>query len=272
MSLKKESSVYPAWLYFFPFYVMLFSFALLGRIGYIIVADTLDPNHPLSPNEFFLYYLLTYLLYFPAIIISQWIYYRILSRKFDFYWKDFNSYDKILIIAYDILGFLLFLWVEHIFGVNAPYITTWDFEIGWMYVWFGDFLFFFIVSPLFMTGFHGINFAICHSKRDSRQYQFYLVVVGTSVLGTISQDWWWWISAPMTYWGPGITIYFYWTDWIQVPFIELYIPVVYLIVAIISLTILFLATIKQYPLKDYIKWCLAPYLLFILIGNLLFYI
>jgi hypothetical protein len=263
------SSNYPPWLYFFPMYIILFTYALLGRIGYIIVADEWVI---FSPAEIVLYYVLTYGVYFPVIFLSQWLFYRMLSKRSGIYWRDFSRLDKILIISYDIAGFILFIWCQMIFGVNAPYNTTWDFTIGWMYVWWGDIVFFFIAGPLFLISYHGINFASCHQKKDRRQYQFFLVVVGTAVLGTITQDWFWWISAPNPPWGPGVVIYYYFPDWIQVPFTKLYAPVVYLVVAIISLLILFFSTIKLYSLKQYIFWCVCPYLLLVLIGNVLFYV
>ena len=223
-------------------YIMMFCYALLGRTGFTIVADTLDPENPLPPSEFILYYILTYCVFFPAIFIGQWAYYRLLSRRYGVYWKQLSRIDRILIITYDTIGFLLFLWVEQMFGVNAAYNTAWDFSIGGMYVWFGDLLYLFIAGPLLMAGFHGINYAICSEKGDRRRHQFFIVVLGTAVLGTITQDWFWWISAPNPPWGPGVTIYFYFTGWIQIPFTELYIPVVYLVVALISLAILFLAS------------------------------
>jgi len=268
MVAAEKDSDYPAWLYFFPMYIVLAGYALLGRTGYVLVADAWI-TFPAS--EIILYYVLTYGVYFPLIFIGQWVYYRLLSRRFGIYWKDFSRYDKIAIITYDVVGFVLFLWVEQIFGVNGPYNTSLDFQIGWMYVWFGDFLFFFIAGPLLMIGFHGINFAICHKRKDNRKFQFFFVVLGISVIGTITQDWWWWISAPDINWGPEITIYYYFSGWIQVPFTELYIPVVYFNVAVISLIILFLSTIKTYKIKDYILWCLVPYLIFVKIGTILLY-
>jgi hypothetical protein len=177
----------------------------------------------------------------------------------------------LLVVIYNLLGLVFYIWAQEIFGVNGPYNTSWDFYIGWMYVWFGDFVYFFIGAPLLMTGFHGINFTICHAKKDRRKFQFFLVVVGTTVLGTITQDWFWWISAPDPPWGPGVTIYFYFPYWIQVPFTELYIPVIYLIVAISALIILYLSTVKLYSFKEYILWCVCPYLGLVFIGNILFY-
>ncbi|HUX98740.1 MAG TPA: hypothetical protein VMV49_04245 [Candidatus Deferrimicrobium sp.] len=138
-------------------------------------------------------------------------------------------------------------------------------------MWWGDIVCFFIAFPLLMAGFHGINYAICRQTGDRRKHQFFVVLLGTLVLGTITQDWFWWISAPNPPWGPGVTIYFYFTGWIQIPFTELYIPVIYLIVALVSLTILFLSTIKLYSIKQYLFWCMCPYLLLVLIGNILFY-
>ena len=143
--------------------------------------------------------------------------------------------------------------------------------MGWMYVWFGDFIYFIIGAPLLMCGFHSINFSICHARKDRRQYQFFLVVIGTAVLGTITQDWFWWISAPDPPWGPGVIIYYYFDYWIQVPFTELYIPVLYFIVALVALAILYIASVKIYSIKEYLKWCVCPYLLLILIGNILFF-
>ncbi len=265
---KSPSLNYPPWLYFFPMYIMLFSYALLGRSGYIIVADTWV-IFPFS--EIVLYYILTYCVFFPVIFLGQFIYYRMLSKRYGVYWSDFSSLNKLLIITYDVLGLLLYFWAQEIFGVNAPYNTSWDFSIGWMYVWWGDIVYFFIGAPLLMAGFHGINFTICHQKKDPHQYQFFLVVVGTAVLGTITQDWFWWISAPNPPWGPGVVIYYYFPEWIQIPFSELYIPVVYLVVAIVALLILFLSSIKLYSIKEYLFWCVIPYLLLVLIGNILFY-
>ncbi|NVM52108.1 MAG: hypothetical protein HWN66_00300 [Candidatus Helarchaeota archaeon] len=265
-----KTDKYPPWLYFFPFYVMLFSYALLGRTGFIIVADVFEP--PLPSSEFVLYYILTYCVFFPIIFISQWVYYRTLSKRYGVFWQEFSPIDKSLILTYAILGILFYLWVEWIFGVNAPYDSTWDFSIGWMHVYWGDFVGFFIAIPLLMIGFHGINYAICHRKGDRRRHQFFLVVVGTSVIGTITQDWFWWISAPSNPWGPGTTIYFYFTGWIHIPFTPIYIPVIYLIVAIISLAILYLATIRVYSFKQYLFWCVSPYLLLVFVGNILSFI
>jgi hypothetical protein len=266
---ESNSTDYPTWLYFFPMYIMLFTYALLGRTGYPLVADDWVV---FPPEEFVLYYVLTFGVLFPVIFLGQWIFYRVLSKRFGIYWKDFSRIDKILIISYDILGLLFYLWAQTIFGVNGPYDASFDFDIGWMHMFWGDLAYFFIGAPLLLCGFHGINFAICRKKEDKRQYQFFLVVIGTAVLGTITQDWFWWISAPNPHWGPGVTIYFYFPYWIQVPFTGLYIPVVYLVVAIVSLAILFLATIKTYSIKQYVVWCLCPYLLLVLIGNILFYV
>ncbi len=263
---------YPAWLFYFPMYVMLFSYALMGETGYIIVADAWTS---MSSFEFTLYYLITYGVFFPVIFLSQYVFYRILSNRFGVHWRDFSRLDKFLIALYGILGFIFYLWVERIFGVNAPYDPTWDFDIGAMHVFWGDIVCFFIMGPLLLAGFHGINWAICHKKENARQYQyrFFLVVLGTAVLGTITQDWFWWVSAPPLTppWGPGITIYFYFTDWIQVPFTQIYIPVVYLIVALVSLAILFVAKGKLFSFKHYLFWCVGPYLLLLLVGNILFY-
>ena len=244
-------------------YIMLFSYALLGRIGFIIVAD--------PASDFILYYILTYCIFFPVIFLGQYVYYRFLSRQFGVYWKDFSQRDKILIFTYNIIGFLFFLWVEQIFGVNAPYNSSLDFDIGSFHVFTGDLIGFIIAFPLLMIAFHGINFAICHQKADRRQYQFFLVVLGTAVVGTITQDWFWFISAPSHAWGPGAVIYFSFTDWIHVPFTPIYIPGVYLIVALVSLGIWFLSTVKLYSIKQYILWRLAPYLCLVLIGNILFF-
>ena len=244
-------------------YVMLFSYALFGRIGYIIVKDT---------GEVVLYYLLTYGLFFPMLFLSYWIYYRILSRRFGVYWKDFALRDKILIPTYAIAAIPLYLWVERIFGVTTEYDRTWDILIGFEKDLWGDFLFFFITIPLLLIVFHGINFAICHKTNDRHQYRFFLVVVGTSVVGTITQDWYWWISCPGCKWGPPEVIYHVFPSWIHVPFTPIYIPVIYLIIALIFLGIIFLATLKLYSIKQYFIWGACPYLLLVLVGNLLLYL
>ncbi|HUX98739.1 MAG TPA: hypothetical protein VMV49_04240 [Candidatus Deferrimicrobium sp.] len=106
---KSSSSQYPGWLYFFPMYIMLFCYALLGRTGYTVVADVFDPENPFPPSEFVLYYILTYCIIFPIIFISQWIYYRLLSKRAGVYWRDFALIDKGLIFFYNILGFLFYL-------------------------------------------------------------------------------------------------------------------------------------------------------------------
>jgi len=274
VSLSQEglsSSEYPVWLFFFPMYLMLFLYALLGRTGFIIVADSFEGTS-FPASEFALYYILTYGLVFPVIFIGQFLYYRILSRRCGIYWKNFSRSNRVLILAYDVLGFLFYLWAERIFGVNAPYDTSFDFSIGSLYIWWGDIIIFFIAFPLFMIGFHGINYAICRQIGDRRKYQFFIVVLGTAVLGTITQDWFWWISAPNPPWGPGVTIYFSFTGWITIPFLELYIPVIYLIVAVVSLTVLFLATLRLYSVRQYLLWCVGPYLGLVLIGNILFYV
>lgn len=257
---NEQTKRYPVWLYFFPMYIMLFCYALLGRSGFIIVVDS---------SQVPLYYILTYGVFFPILFLSYWIYYSLLSKRFGIYWKFFSRKDKILIPTYANLGFLFYLWVEYIFGVNRPYNPMWDFSIGWMHVYGGDIVCFFIALPLLMIVFHGINFAICHKTNDRHQYQFFLVVVGTSVVGTITQDWFWWISCPSCPWGPGTTIYFYFPGWIHVPFTPIYVPVVYLIVAIIFLAILFLSTIRLYSFKQYFLWGVCPYLLLVLVGNIL---
>lgn len=85
---------YPAWLYFFPMYIILAGYALLGRTGYVIVADAWI-TFPAS--EFILYYVLTYGVYFPLIFIGQWVYYRLLSRRFGIFWKVFRDMTKLLL-------------------------------------------------------------------------------------------------------------------------------------------------------------------------------
>jgi len=242
---------------------MLFVYALFGRTGFIIVVDS---------GEIMLYYFLTYALLFPLLFLSYRIYYRFLSQRFNIFWREFPRKHKILTPTYAVLGIFFYIWVENIFGVDAPYNPTWDFNIGWMHIWWGDFLGFFIAIPLLMVVFHEINFAICQKTGDRHQYQFFLVVIGTSIVGTITQDWFWWISCPSNPWGPGTTIYFYFTDWIQVPLTPLYIPSVYLIVAVIFLVIIFLSTLKLYSFKQYLIWGMFPYLILVLVGNILSFI
>lgn len=271
MEVMRGENRYPAWLYFFPMYVMLFGYAILGRTGYTLVADSFQPNNAFPLEEIILYYILMYVVYLPVIFLSQFIFYRVLSRRFDFYWKDIPRINKILFFLFNIIGVILLLWTERIFGVNAPYDTTWDFYIGDMYVWFGDFIFFIFAAPLFMSSFHEINYSICHQKQPPYQYQFYLVVVGTCLVGTVTQDWFWWISAPNPGWGPGVTIYFYFTDWLTIPFTNFYFPLIYFVIAIIALFILYLASVKIFRFKQYFMWSVIPYLVFVLIGNILFY-
>ncbi|NVM29938.1 MAG: hypothetical protein HWN65_13940 [Candidatus Helarchaeota archaeon] len=253
ISSNEKAEKYPPWLYFFPMYVVLFSYALFGRIGFILVVDS---------GEIALYYILTDRIFFPILFLSYWIYYHILSRRFGVYWKDFALIDKILIPTYAIVGILLYLWVEWDFGVTTPTV----------YPLLGDFVFFFITMPLFLIVFHGINWAICHKTNDRHQYRFFLVVVGTSVVGTITQDWYWWISCPGCTWGPPNVIYFVFPRWIHVPFTPIYVPVIYLIVALVFLGILFLATLQLYSFKQYLVWGACPYLLLVLVGNLLLYL
>ncbi len=254
---------YPAWVYFFPMYILLFCYALLGKSGFIIVVD--------PASDVILYYLLTYCILFPVIFVGQWVFYRVLSRRVGVYWRNFPRRDKILILTYNILGVLFYLLVEQIFGVNKPYNPIFDFDIGSFHVYTGDLIGFFIAFPLLMIGFHGINYAICHQKRERRQYQFFLVVLGTSVVGTITQDWFWFISAPSHDWGPGFSIYFTFSEWIHIPFTPIYIPVVYLVVALIALGIWFLSTVYLYSFRKYLIWCVGPYLCLVLIGNILFF-
>ena len=270
-----DTTQYPAWLYFFPMTVLICVYALLGKTGYILVADFIDPQYalpkipPPPESDFFLYYVLTYGLLFPGVFLSQWFYFRALCKRLGLTWRDVSRLDKILIFTYGILSVASYRCVEKIFGVNAPYNHRWDLYIGKLHIWTGDILGFFVAIPLLMMGFHGINFALCRLKGDKRQLQFFIVVIGTCILGMIVQDWFWFITDPYIPFGPGTVVGVYFTTWVKVPFLPFFAPLVYIVVSLLCLFLFYLSTVNLYTFNDYVYACVCPLCILYLSGNII---
>lgn len=254
-------------------YVMIAVYALLGRTGYILVADYMDPQYalpqipPPPPGDYRLYSILTYGVLFPFVFFNQWFYFRMLGGRLKVRWSEIPGLDKILIPLYGILAFIFYLFVERIFGVNAPYDHRWDIYVGNIHIWTGDVIGFFIAIPLLMVGFHGINYAVCHCRDNPRQYRFFILVLGTAVLGSIVQDWFWFIADPYIHFGPGTTVGVYFSTWVHVPLTPFYVPLIYIGVSVISLCLFYIAAINLYPFRDYVLFCVFPLSILVVIGN-----
>lgn len=270
MNVDEDKNEIPAKYFFLPAIIFFVIYVIFGKTGFILVADYLDPGlgyPPVIPFTLFdwiIYYVLTYLVMWPLIAITLYVYNNRLKK---FSRRGLSTSISLIVIGSFISGILFYLWTEMIFGVNAPYNPTWDIQIGVLHIYAGDLIaslgFYISIAACYLVVFfYHTNYDHWFGRRAI------LMMTGVILQASFLQDWFWFVFNNAYYLSLDIPYAVYFNWWIWIPFTPIFIPTFYLIIACVGILIWSFSIFKKYPLLE-TRWILVPFAIVIISGIIL---